>query len=151
VCDNQLCTSCAAQGASCANASCCGGLECYGTPPTCQSCKPDGELCTLASECCSNVCDLGKCVEDMGCNPGDCSTCVQTSCALTACAAENAACNADPECVAIVSCATQCTDTNCTQQCALAHPDGITEAQALQMCACDPNVCGIDCAGSLCF
>lgn len=58
VCDNQVCTACASIGQVCQN-DCCGSLICYNG--TCKSCADDGTSCTLASECCSNVCDEGVC------------------------------------------------------------------------------------------
>jgi hypothetical protein len=151
VCDNQVCTDCAGSGESC-SLGCCTGLVCNRTNFTCGSCLPDGDSCQLASECCSNVCELGFCGETSTvCDQPSCGTCFGAACAQGACSFEWSNCSQNPECIAMIACFNGCADDfNCMNQCVMMHPDGQAEALPYLQCAsCTPDVCDVECSGAI--
>ena len=57
-----------------------------------------------------------------------------------------AACDANPDCLNLLVCATACTDSTCMQNCMNLYPGGLQQALAVQACICQPSVCSLDCA-----
>ncbi len=156
VCDNQLCTGCAGAGDSCADKNgCCPGLTCYEGTQICEkTCAHDGYECSLASDCCSNVCANGICAKGQpqpkDCNGASCKACALSDCAKEACFVELGACNANNDCVLIMDCAVPCLDAECVQVCGAKYPNGVADAVTLQGCLCGGSVCASDCLDILC-
>jgi hypothetical protein len=64
---------------------------------------------------------------------------------LTVCAAQNDACNNDPDCADYDACIKTCSDMACAQACKAAHPTGASLSNALVQCAI--CACPLDCNG----
>ncbi|MDW8251331.1 MAG: hypothetical protein RMJ98_18705 [Myxococcales bacterium] len=70
------------------------------------------------------------------------------SCVDGACCGESQACNADPQCVNLLSCIVQCNGSaSCQQQCAGQFPGGIPELQKLGQCFQNSG-CSSVCSGA---
>jgi hypothetical protein len=78
-------------------------------------------------------------------SPGDtpCAVCDQTSCCN-----ELMNCVNEPDCVAIVNCLSDCTDSTCTAACYSDHPTGAPLDTAWSGCL--SSKCGSQCSGSTC-
>jgi hypothetical protein len=146
VCDNQVCTFCAGNGDSCADDSCCLGLTCYPGDFTCGSCKLEGDTCNLASDCCSNVCDMGFCGLPT-CDFADCESCSTSACAQQLCPNEWQTCQQTPDCPPFIACASGCAgNQTCLNNCANMYPDGFEAAFYYQQCVtCTAGVCNEEC------
>lgn len=56
-------------------------------------------------------------------------------CITTECCRENAVCSDEPECLALLTCSSRCKgDASCLDDCAEAHPDGLTPLSNLGGC-----------------
>lgn len=82
------------------------------------------------------------------CDRGDCDTCTKSNCALVACAEQLNLCLANPDCVDLSVCWSNCTDEACLEACDQQHPDGVADQHGLYECqVC--TACPVDCEGSL--
>ena len=64
-------------------------------------------------------------------------------CVDSACQSQIAACNANPECVALYNCVTKCQDQTCEQACVNQHPGGVNALNAFGSCI--SSSCGTPC------
>jgi hypothetical protein len=137
-CANQVCTACGGKGQSCAD-GCCQGLTCYNDK--CGDCAFDNAPCTLASDCCSNVCTQGTCehCNSLGefCQSAS-NCCGGLSCGIdnVCCAKTGGACNADYQCCD----GDTCTNGVCGVAC---KPDGLA-------CTTNASCCGGTCTNGKC-
>ena len=142
------CTNCAAAQCQQTYCACFNNAECVALVTGClQNCMPGDDACS--QDCLSQHPDgisdallLGDCtaascpVECPGAGE-ELTPCVE--CLLTSCSTEMNTCFADPDCLALVTCAQNCPqdDQVCLQTCAMNNPGGIGEAQAVFGCADD--------------
>ncbi|MCB9586970.1 MAG: hypothetical protein H6718_16345, partial [Polyangiaceae bacterium] len=76
-----------------------------------------------------------------------CGNCINNA-SVGCCSAESDACDANAECVALVSCVNGCSDQTCTDNCGTAHPSGIPDYNPLVDClfgSTDAGACGTAC------
>ncbi len=146
ICDNQVCTHCGGEGEPCGADGCCLGLTCNPADDTCGSCKLEGDLCDLASDCCSNVCDQGFCALPT-CDFGDCASCTLSDCAKAVCAGAWQSCAQDPACTSYDACAQRCAGNQlCIQGCADQNPAGFEAHLSYEDCAaCSEGACIEEC------
>ncbi len=85
----------------------------------------------------SDVCNEAHCA-----GPTACFTCAE---GVASCAAQNAACDANPDCAAARDCYQLCTDQACADACYTAHEPGFETLSELAACACSPcsDACGV--------
>jgi hypothetical protein len=81
----------------------------------------------------------GTC-DDLLCN--ECSDCAVAD----LCMAEDSACDGNAECGAYGVCLAGCGDAACFMQCAMMHPDGVAEFDALIACIC--GTCSTSCSAN---
>jgi hypothetical protein len=162
-CINSTCagTACSTEIDACANSAECVALDtCYG-PCTDQACydacdaaHPTGVALWNAMYSCL-LCDPTSCSQDCAaycgaptaCDVGDCTTCVNSTCADTACTTEYDACVNSTECIAFYNCASVCTTSACITQCENQYATGANLYYAWTGCLyCSPSTCSVDCA-----
>lgn len=132
----------------------CGDLV-INIPEVCDASNIGGRTCVdegylTGTLGCSADClsfDTTRC--SMSCDEADCPTCLTSLCAITACQAEWASCQASPECLAIVNCLSGCYNVTCKDQCVSLHPQGAIAFDAIWSClVCSPSLCRDECQDS---
>lgn len=120
VCEGDVCVMepCAELGEACGAIGCCGEGRCEDAE--CVACSSDGRACAVNSDCCSDLCDGGRCTTGEGC------------------ALVGAACTGDTDC-----CAGACTGDVCV-------PPPVDCASLGEACANAGACCSGNCEGALC-
>ncbi|MBW2529262.1 MAG: hypothetical protein JRI23_34115 [Deltaproteobacteria bacterium] len=156
---------CNAELDACFNSTECGNYEnceigCNGDPACIQGCQatyPTGATLyydllnciycdtTTCSVDCAPYCPIGP--PAGGCDVGDCNSCINSTCALNACATEVQTCQNNSDCVALANCLAGCTNPGCTNQCENNYAAGQADYDAMMSCLmCSSSTCAGDCA-----
>ncbi len=95
---------------------------------------------------CGNACPGDDTCNEGACNGVDsCNACAEDS-VDGDCKAVNEACAADPECAALDACIEPCQTSDCVQECANMHSEGIDLYNETVFCICE-DACVNECAG----
>lgn len=111
----------------------CGGdcVDVSSDPDNCGGC---GESCSGQDSCYDGTCN----------GPAACNACAAGE--PRECAAEFAACEANPECVALGACLGPCTTADCQNACVEANPAGLDDYNNRASCLCYEG-CANECSG----
>jgi hypothetical protein len=100
---------------------------------------------TTCSVDCAAFCPIGP--PSGSCDVGDCNTCINSSCAAAACAAEMQTCSNNADCVSLGNCLAGCSNQGCSNQCENNNSGGQADYDAMMAClTCRPSSCAGDCA-----
>jgi len=154
-CDACLDATCCGEATTCgSDADCIDLIRCFGgcqdaaCEAACQAAHPTGLLeITALSTCLTNNCAAACAPPPPPPPPASCglSTGVPScdACLDTKCCGLAAACAADADCIALLTCAQACNDGVCIDACVAAHRAGAATLDAVS--ACLQNQCGPSC------